>query len=110
MRVVSVAAGLVAVVAVGGCILVTGGTDGYTSAEGGSCQSPKDCNGGPCCFVVSDAGQSSTTCQASCPAWAQACAEGLDCGDGGSCLVQSCTVEEATVQVATCGPIPLCLQ
>jgi hypothetical protein len=115
MRVLSTLAGLLAVVTVGGCILVTGGTNGYTSAEGGSlsgqsCQSPKDCNGGPCCFVLSDAGLPSTTCQASCPAWEQSCTDALDCGDGGSCLTQTCTVEGMSGQVATCGPIPVCTQ
>jgi hypothetical protein len=115
MRAAGVIAVAVVVGALGGCVLVTGGTNGYTSPEGGTltgqgCQTPKDCSGTPCCFVLDDAGVPSTTCQASCPAWEQSCGVGSDCGDGGSCLAQSCTVEGTTVQVTTCGAISFCTQ
>jgi hypothetical protein len=101
--------------AVAGCVLFTGGTDGYTVAEGGTtnpgaCLSPKDCNGQPCCIALGDSGLPVLSCQTTCPAWEQSCAVASDCGDAGACLSQSCTVEGATVQVTTCGPIPICTQ
>jgi hypothetical protein len=113
MRSVSGLAGAVALAAVAGCILVTGGTNGYTSSEGGlsgqGCHSPKDCNGQTCCIEL-DAGVASITCQSSCPAPQQSCVMASDCGDGGECLAQTCTVEGTTVQVTTCGAISSCTQ
>jgi hypothetical protein len=113
MRGLPVFVGLVAAAILAGCVLITGGTNGYSEAEGGlssqGCHSPKDCNGGVCCFEVPDSGLPSATCQASCPAWQQSCAIGMDC-DGGECLAQSCTVEGTTVQVTTCGAISFCTQ
>ena len=114
MRAVPALAGMVVGAVFAGCVLITGGTNGYSVSEGGlagqGCHAPKDCNGQACCFVVDDAGVPSTTCQASCPAWQQSCAIGSDCGDGGECLAQSCTVEGTTVQVTTCGAISFCTQ
>jgi hypothetical protein len=101
--------------AVAGCLLVTGGSNGYSTADasaltGGACEKPSDCNGGACCIVL-DAAVPTTSCQASCPAWQQLCAVGMDCGDAGqSCLAQSCTIEGTTVQVTTCGAISVCTQ
>jgi len=113
-RAVAATAGVLAFAALASCVLVTGGSNGYSSSEGGlsgqGCHAPKDCNGEMCCFVLGDAGAPSTTCQATCPAWEQSCAVGSDCGDGGACLAQSCTVEGTTVQVTTCGAISFCTQ
>jgi hypothetical protein len=114
MRAATVVAAMALVGAAAGCILVTGGSDGYSPAEGGltgqGCHTPADCNGQVCCFVLGEAGVPSTSCQASCPAWEQSCAVASDCGDAGQCLAQSCTVEETTVQVTTCGAISFCTQ
>lgn len=114
MRAAMALAGLAFAAVAAGCVLVTGGTNGYSASEAGltgqACHTPKDCAGQACCFIVDDAGVPSTACQATCPAWEQACAVGSDCGDGGSCLAQSCTVEGTTVQVTTCGPISFCTQ
>jgi hypothetical protein len=103
----------------GGCILVTGGTDGYTAPDAGSrvtCTSPNDCEAGlACCYGYDDAGVS-TTCQASCPFVAQtACSVASDCGDGGVCLQQTCPIDAGsagtfTLTVKTCGTIPMCSQ
>ena len=115
MRAASVVAALALVGAVAGCVLITGGSDGYSVAEGGAvtaagCQKPGDCSGEACCFVP-DAAVPTTVCQKSCPAWQQLCTVGSDCGDAGeSCLAQSCTVEGVTVQVTTCGAISFCTQ
>lgn len=114
MRAAALVGAMAIVGAVAGCVLVTGGSDGYSASEGGlsglACHSPKDCNGQACCFELDDAGVPSTTCQATCPAWQQSCGVGSDCGDGGECLAQSCTVEGTTAQVTTCGAIPFCTQ
>jgi hypothetical protein len=117
MRAAWAIGGVVAVAVIGGCVLVTGGTNGYTapdggaSSSGGGCSTSKDCNAQACCYAVDDAGvPSAATCQASCPAWQQSCGVGEDCGDGGECLAQSCTFDGVTVQVTTCGAISFCTQ
>jgi hypothetical protein len=114
LRTFSVVAAMGMALTVAGCVLITGGTDGYSAAEGGvsgvGCQTPADCHGQVCCFVLGDGGVPSTACQATCPAWEQSCAVGSDCGEGGACLAQSCTVEGTTVQVTTCGAISFCTQ
>jgi hypothetical protein len=100
--------------AVAGCVLVTGGSDGYSASQanlpGLSCHTPADCNGQLCCFELDDAGTPSAACQASCPAWEQSCAVASDCGDAGACLAQSCSVEGITATVTTCGAISFCTQ
>ncbi|HEY3819267.1 MAG TPA: hypothetical protein VGL81_18990 [Polyangiaceae bacterium] len=113
-RVGTVLAALVVAGAGAGCVLVTGDSEGYSQASGHlsgeGCQTPADCNGQPCCLVLSDAGVPSLSCEPSCPAYEQSCAVGSDCGDGGDCLSQSCTVEGTTATVTTCGAIPFCTQ
>jgi hypothetical protein len=110
------AAGALAVAVVGaGCMLVTGSTDGYTPPPNPlQCFLPSDCapQQEVCCLNV-QGGTVTSSCQASCPfALQQTCIRGSDCGDGGTCYVQSCTPDGGpTVQVATCGPIPdICAQ
>jgi hypothetical protein len=111
VRAAACSAALVA--ALSGCVIFTGSTDGYSATEAGvsaSCHSPKDCNGQACCFELGDGGVPSAVCQATCTPYLQSCALASDCGDGGVCWAQSCTYEGITVQVTTCGPIPICTQ
>jgi hypothetical protein len=99
-----------------GCILVTGGTEGYSAPDGAvavslACTGSTDCEGGVCCYSL--AGQIPTSqCQAACDrAFEQACGTAQDCGDGGACFMQTCALAGGpTVSVTTCGPIPLCTQ
>jgi len=103
-----------------GCILVTGGTSGYTAPDsGGTTQGGligEACNcisGQVCCLPSLDAGLSLPTCQASCSEpWQRLCARATDCGDAASaaCVAQACTLDDASVQVLSCGPIPICAQ
>jgi hypothetical protein len=118
MRAAWAIGGVVAVGIMGGCVLVTGGANGYTAADGGSsssgggsaCSTPKDCNGQACCYPEDAGFPPAPTCQASCPASQQSCGVGGDCGEGGACLAQSCTIDGITVQVTTCGAISFCTQ
>ena len=110
MRAVLSLAGVAFAAVAAGCILVTGGTDGYSAAGAQGCRTAQDCGGQVCCFTLGDGGVPSTACQSSCPSWQQSCAVASDCGDGGACLTQSCTVQGATVQVTTCGAISFCTQ
>jgi hypothetical protein len=99
------------------CILFTGGSNGYSAAEGGapsqSCSSSSDCAGLVCCYEV-DGGALQAVCAASCPASYESCTQAADCGDGGSCLAQSCsaTVDgfKVSFSVTTCGVVPICVQ
>lgn len=117
----TLAAVLLACAVFAGCVLFTGGTNGYTAPEGGSstgCTTSKQCGDAQSCCYVLDGATPSTACQASCDkSYEKACTVGSDCGDGGSCLSQSCTLEagpeipiSVTVTVTTCGPIPVCSQ
>ena len=118
-------------VAAGGCILVTGGTSGYTLAipEGGLCQteassaivtcqcaSAASCapdggaaDGGPlvCCLGESLAASLVAACKAtSCGTSAiQLCETSQECDDA-ACLSQVCTVSSVTIPVQACGAIP----
>ena len=117
MRAVLAAAGVVLVGALAGCILFTGGTNGYTATEAGApsgatCESPSDCSGGQfCCAVLADGGLPGSACLSSCPRpYEQVCAHASDCGEAGACLTQMCTFEGTSYQVNTCGAIPMCTQ
>jgi hypothetical protein len=107
-----------------GCILVTGGTNGYAGPDTGAsepfvlnCQASSDCPGGggdaapqSCCVSLSPAG---TQCQSSCAEpWQKLCKVASDCGDAASaeCLTNTCTFDDASAQVPSCGPIPICAQ
>jgi hypothetical protein len=101
---------------VGGCIIFTGGTGGYSAAlleVGASCTASSQCASTACCYSL-DAGAPSAACATSCAsAFEQACTpDGGECGEGGTCLPQSCTGTvsgyTATVSVQTCGAIPTC--
>jgi hypothetical protein len=107
-------AGLLALGVLGaGCMVVTGSTDGYTTAPTSfGCFGPSDCEGGVCCYDVTGDGGATASCKASCDfALEQACTASDQCGDGGTCYEQTCSVEGgASFQVATCGKIPRCAQ
>lgn len=106
-----------------GCILVTGGTGGYTQAGGSdsggmSCTSAADCGDGGqvCCLVVSaSATAASGTCEPTCSipsSYPQLCATSAECGDAGSCNKQSCTVNvsgsSVPVSLKACGMVQGC--
>jgi hypothetical protein len=113
-------AGLTVLLALGvgaalvGCILVTGGTNGYTGPEAGA-EVPVgegcDCGVGMvCCLPSLDAEIPLVTCQASCPEpWKQLCGSASECGDA-ACLTNICLIEDASLQLLSCGPIPICAQ
>jgi len=111
MRALPVVLGGMLSAAVAGCILFTGGTDGYAPAAGGGsgCLKPSDCPGQVCCIGL-DAGAPVSACQTSCSiSWEQACDKASECGDA-ACFAQTCVIDEASVSVATCGAIPICVQ
>jgi hypothetical protein len=101
--------------AASGCILLTGGTEGYSLPEGGvvglACMGSAECDAGVCCYSLMGTTPSSQ-CQASCTRpFEQACSIAEDCGDGGICIAQSCPLPSGvSVPVTTCGPIPVCAQ
>ena len=100
-----------------GCIVVTGGSNGYSASEastpGQGCASSADCAGEMCCYDLAS-GSPTATCTASCAPAFQSCAQASDCGDGGSCLVQSCHVDAGgfavSLSVSTCGAVSICTQ
>jgi len=108
----------------GGCMLFTGGTDGYSggssgSGGGASCTSASSCGDGGevCCLVVSPSATSASgTCQPTCSipsSYPQLCATSAECGDAGPCSSQSCTanVNGTSVQsppLQLCGTVPGC--
>ena len=103
-------------VAGAGCMLITGGTDGYSAAKtsAATCTSAADCGdgGNVCCLSVS----SSTTsvvgaCQSSCTvALPQLCKTSGECGEAGACSVLSCTVDGSplTIPLQACGAVQGC--
>jgi hypothetical protein len=110
---------LLAAVVVGvgaGCILFTGGTEGYALMDSGasSCSSAAECEAGSvCCLIVSAATTSTAgTCAASCAqSYPQLCTTTPECGDAGACTKQSCTIdggEGISVPLQACGLLPLC--
>jgi hypothetical protein len=115
-------AGLFVLIALGvgtaavGCVLVTGSTGGYTGPEAGATVpvgEACDCGAGVCCLPSLDAEIPLITCQASCPEpWKQLCTRASDCGDAATatCLIQACTIDDASIQLQSCGPIPICAQ
>jgi hypothetical protein len=115
--VLGAALGGAAVGVMAGCIVVTGTSNGYSGSDastpGQSCTSSAECAGQMCCYEL--AGSSLTAaCAASCTPSFESCTQASDCGDGGSCIVQSCHVEAGgfpvTVSVTTCGVVSVCTQ
>ena len=98
------------------CVLVTGGTDGYSAVDasgGGACQRSSDCSGGQICCYELTSTLPVTSCQSSCTPWQEACGIASDCAEAGACMAQSCVIDGGlvgTVTVTTCGVIPFCTQ
>lgn len=101
-----------------GCMLVTGGTDGYTQAggsrsAGASCMSAADCGDGGdvCCLIVTAQTMSTAgTCASTCAiptTYPQLCKMSAECGDAGC---NSCTVDAGGVPVMlqVCGTVEGC--
>jgi hypothetical protein len=95
-----------------GCILITGGTGGYTlagGAEGGTCESAAECDAGGgqpqiCCLSLA----SGAACQVG-PCGAQKvqlCAKSAECDDA-ACVPQSCMLDGVQLGLRACGVIPL---
>jgi hypothetical protein len=107
-----------------GCILITGGTDGYTQAgagsAGASCMSAADCGdgGSVCCLIVtaqttSTAGTCASTCAIAYPtAYPQLCKTSAECADAGPCNMLSCTVDASGTGIPftlqACGMVQGC--
>lgn len=119
----------------GGCVLITGGSDGYTELVDASaqaptaaacpadasacvvvgCSSPADCladdasAGGFCCLTptTSPAG-AALACQATaCPlAQTTVCASSADCPVGLACETQQCSISGTSITFKTCGAVP----
>jgi hypothetical protein len=108
-----VAASMAGAVLLGGCMLFTGSTDGYSVPTPFACQVPTDCQGGQVCCLSLVGGVPGSQCQSSCSqSFEQVCTISMDCGDGGTCLTQSCSIDGGTpIPVSTCGAIPqICAQ
>jgi hypothetical protein len=122
MRTILVSVAVAAWLGLAGCMLFTGGTDGYSAAGGGSagqsCTSAADCGdaGSVCCLVVSASTPSTNgTCAPTCnipSSYPQLCATNAECGDAGPCTMQSCTVSvsgtSVPVPLQACGTVPGC--
>jgi hypothetical protein len=113
---------------VAGCFIITGGTDGYTSApnpsassDGGAatcapdatcvsltCLGTSDCaDAGQVCCLGSAGGGLSSACQSKCLG-PQFCKGDSDCPNGGSCTSQSCSGGGVSLIVQACGTVPGC--
>jgi hypothetical protein len=112
-----------------GCILVTGGTAGYTAPDAGfdagaeagfgdgssgslTCLSAGDCaEAGVVCCVDLSASAPVMRCQAPPCGGAypiQLCTSSTECGDAGACTSQSCMLGAAVVSQRICGETPSC--
>ncbi|MEO7109851.1 MAG: hypothetical protein ABI183_05395 [Polyangiaceae bacterium] len=113
---------------VAGCFIITGGTDGYTSAPHPSassdgapatcapdaecialtCLGTSDCaDAGQVCCLGSTGSGLSSSCQTKCVG-PQFCKGDTDCPNGGSCTSQSCSGNGLSVVIQACGTVPDC--
>jgi hypothetical protein len=104
----------------GGCIIFTGGTDGYSGVDSGSsagatCTSAANCGDGGyvCCLIVSASTMSTNgTCAQTCSvAYPQLCTTSAECGDAGACTMQSCMIDAGggvSFTLQACGTVPGC--
>ncbi|HEY8040389.1 MAG TPA: hypothetical protein VIF15_11375 [Polyangiaceae bacterium] len=92
-----------------GCILFTGGTDGYSVPPPVPCQSAADCSSKQvCCAAQSSSSSVTETCQSACGALAvQICVAADEC-DTGKCVAQSCAVDGGAVAFRACTLVPTC--
>jgi hypothetical protein len=120
MRAVAGVVVAVVLVVCGGCILITGGTGGYSSADTGAseatCTSAANCGDGGmvCCLVVTASTTSTSgTCQPTCTTtYTQLCATTAECGEAGACSMQACMLDAGGTAVSftlqACGTVPFC--
>lgn len=107
------AAGSIGVVAAG-CILVTGGTDGYTAVDSGTpdvfaqCITAANCKGdganNVCCLVIGTT--VGTACLPTCaplPAAVQLCETNAECQGQELCISQACSAGMLSFQLNACG-------
>jgi hypothetical protein len=106
-------AGAFASVAVAGCMLVTGGTDGYEPGDAavvGTVLNSDTCGCDPssdlvCCFTT--ATPSNGECLKSCGiASVQLCKTDSECGLNGPCVTETCVFPNGTLTAYTCGVTP----
>jgi hypothetical protein len=103
--------------AMAGCIVFTGNSNGYSASEAGTpgqgCSSSADCAGQMCCYQLST-GSATAACAASCAPSFESCTRASDCGDAGTCIVQLCQVDAGgfpvSLSVTTCGAVSICTQ
>ncbi len=103
---------------VGGCVLFTGSTGGYTGLDSGrvesSCTSAAECGAAEvCCLVITSLTTSiAGTCLASCTtSLPQLCTTSAECEDGGVCSVHTCTIDGGggmSFPLQACGEIQDC--
>ncbi len=118
MRRLFASASLALGLTLGGCMIFTGSTDGYSggdsgSSSGASCTSAANCGDGGevCCLVVSPSATSASgTCAATCSipsSYPQLCATNAECGDAGTCNKLSCSANlsgtTVPVSLQACG-------
>jgi hypothetical protein len=103
--------------ALGGCVLVSGGTDGYKPVDAGipGCGATSDCDPGQlCCLVLSlSSGSATVACQT--PDARSVCTGGdyqlelcstdAECPHGGACLEQQCSAGSTPTTFRACGTI-----
>lgn len=91
-----------ALLAVAGCMLVTGSTDGYAEVDAGC-----GCATAEVCCIDVDA--ETTKCSAACddPS-TQLCGSSEECGDAGACVPQTCSVFGQKLPISTCGTLVGC--
>ena len=121
---------ITAIALVTGCVIVTGGAEGYELADAGAseataeagagsldlrCLSANACagDGAPgdiCCVTFTGTTSATSACQAG-PCGGtlpvQLCAADAECA-GTTCVTQSCTLAGAAVTVRACGAVPTC--
>jgi hypothetical protein len=111
--------------AVGGCVLITGGTGGYTEGDAGadgspfgdsgsSCAAAANCNAGQiCCLSIDPVTLSAVgSCEPgpTCAQKLQLCTTNAECGDagasdGGACVRQQCEFGGAPSTFSLCGQV-----
>lgn len=103
-----------------GCVLFTGGTDGYRLADAAGEPSPnilpciqatdctdagEDASGFACCLVTGASLPTTVCTTAICSGRSpiQLCKEPGECGDAGLCVKQACAFANYSVNVFACG-------
>jgi len=102
-----------------GCIVFTGGTDGYTEPDSGTsektCTSASACGDAAVCCLVTTSSTASTlgTCMATCAVeFPQLCASSAECREAGACSMHTCMIDAGggiTFPLQACGEVPDCV-